>query len=178
MPVLVVAGEDDAKFVDAGQRLASAIGPNAIFVLAPACGHAVPFEQPEAFAALVRAFVAGETGPALGPIRQDGSDHRAIPIASSSPKESWSAPVMPRAAMSSRPEAPLRTRRIGAERRDDRQQGQQGEAPVQPDAEPDGADEGDDEAAGIDARASACRRGGRRASACRRRRRCGGRGGC
>jgi 2-succinyl-6-hydroxy-2,4-cyclohexadiene-1-carboxylate synthase len=63
MPVLVVAGDADAKFVDAGQRLASAIGRNAVFVLAPNCGHAVPFEQPDAFVALVRAFVAGETGP-------------------------------------------------------------------------------------------------------------------
>jgi 2-succinyl-6-hydroxy-2,4-cyclohexadiene-1-carboxylate synthase len=63
MPVLVVAGENDVKFVDAGQRLASAVGRNAIFVLAPSCGHAVPFEQPEAFTALVRGFVAGETAP-------------------------------------------------------------------------------------------------------------------
>lgn len=64
MPVLVVAGEDDAKFVDAGRRLASAIGANALFVLAPGCGHAVPFEQPEAFGRLVVDFVAGDTGPA------------------------------------------------------------------------------------------------------------------
>ena len=63
MPVLVVAGQDDAKFVDAGQRLASAIGPNAAFVIAPNCGHAVPFEQPAAFGAMTRAFVEGETGP-------------------------------------------------------------------------------------------------------------------
>jgi 2-succinyl-6-hydroxy-2,4-cyclohexadiene-1-carboxylate synthase len=62
MPVLVVAGEDDAKFVDAGRRLASAIGPNALFVLAPGCGHAVPFEQPEAFGRLMVNFVAGGTG--------------------------------------------------------------------------------------------------------------------
>jgi len=61
MLVLVVAGEDDAKFVDAGQRLASAIGPNALFVLAPGCGHAVPFEQPEAFSRLVVDFVVGDT---------------------------------------------------------------------------------------------------------------------
>jgi 2-succinyl-6-hydroxy-2,4-cyclohexadiene-1-carboxylate synthase len=63
MPVLVVAGQDDAKFVDAGQRLASAIGPNAVFVIAPNCGHAVPFEQPAAFATMTRAFVEGETPP-------------------------------------------------------------------------------------------------------------------
>lgn len=62
MPVLVVAGEADPKFVDAGQRLASAIGRNALFVLAPGCGHPVPFEQPEAFMALVQNFAAGETG--------------------------------------------------------------------------------------------------------------------
>lgn len=60
MPVLVVAGSEDARFADSGQRMAAAIGPNAIFCLVPGAGHAVPFEQPEAFARLVAAFVADE----------------------------------------------------------------------------------------------------------------------
>lgn len=63
MPVLVVAGEKDAKFVALGERLVGAIGENALLLLVPSAGHAVPFEQPEAFAALVRAFVAGKMWP-------------------------------------------------------------------------------------------------------------------
>lgn len=63
MPVLVLAGEQDPKFVDLGNRLAAAIGPNALFVLVPGSSHALPFEQPEAFARLVSDFVAGASGP-------------------------------------------------------------------------------------------------------------------
>jgi len=53
VPVLVLAGEKDPKFVALGERLAAAIGENAMFVLVPDAGHAVPFEQPDAFSALV-----------------------------------------------------------------------------------------------------------------------------
>jgi len=60
MPVLVLAGENDPKFVALGDRLAAAIGENAMFVLVPDSGHAVPFEQPDSFSALVRSFAAGE----------------------------------------------------------------------------------------------------------------------
>lgn len=63
MPVLVVAGEKDAKFVGLGERLAAAIGPNALFLIVPGAGHSVPFEQPEAFASLIRSFVAGSLWP-------------------------------------------------------------------------------------------------------------------
>ena len=63
VPVLVVAGADDEKFVESGERLASAIGPAALFLLVPGAGHAVPFEQPEAFSRLVGDFVAGRAGP-------------------------------------------------------------------------------------------------------------------
>ena len=59
MPVLVVAGERDAKFVALGERLAAAIGENAMFLLVPGAGHAVPFEQPDAFATLVKSFATG-----------------------------------------------------------------------------------------------------------------------
>ncbi|HEV8065174.1 MAG TPA: alpha/beta fold hydrolase [Acidimicrobiales bacterium] len=55
MPVLVVAGEHDPKYVDLGARLASAVS-DAQFVVAAGAGHSVPFEVPDAFAALVRAF--------------------------------------------------------------------------------------------------------------------------
>lgn len=63
MPVLVLAGEKDQKFVALGERLAAAIGTNALFLLVPGAGHAVPFEQPAAFATLIRSFVAGEVWP-------------------------------------------------------------------------------------------------------------------
>ena len=63
MPVLILAGEKDEMFVALGERLAAAIGTNALFLLVPEAGHAVPFQQPEAFATLLRSFVAGEVWP-------------------------------------------------------------------------------------------------------------------
>lgn len=57
MPVVVVAGERDTKFVDLGARLVSAIGANARFVPVPGAGHAACFEQPEGFARLLEAFL-------------------------------------------------------------------------------------------------------------------------
>ena len=67
MPVLVVAGEKDTKFVPLGERLAAAIGPNALFLLVPGAGHAVPFEQPEPFASLIRSFADGDLWPPAAP---------------------------------------------------------------------------------------------------------------
>jgi 2-succinyl-6-hydroxy-2,4-cyclohexadiene-1-carboxylate synthase len=55
MPVLVLAGERDEKYVDLGRRAATAIGDNARFAVVPAAGHAAHLEQPEAFRALVHA---------------------------------------------------------------------------------------------------------------------------
>ncbi|HXY45072.1 MAG TPA: alpha/beta fold hydrolase [Acidimicrobiales bacterium] len=66
MPVVVVAGDRDEKFVALGERLASSIGANALFLLVPGAGHAVPFEQPEPFATLIRSFVAGGVWPPPG----------------------------------------------------------------------------------------------------------------
>lgn len=74
MPVLVVAGEQDEKFLAAGQRLAAAIGPSALFILVPGAGHAVPFEQPEAFARLLADFAAGDAGPAASAASQRDPD--------------------------------------------------------------------------------------------------------
>jgi pimeloyl-ACP methyl ester carboxylesterase len=59
MPVLLVAGELDAKFAVKATRLAEAIGPNASVELVPEAGHAVPFERPQAFAGLVATFLGG-----------------------------------------------------------------------------------------------------------------------
>jgi len=53
MPVLVVAGERDAKYVALGERLAAGID-GATFEIVPGAGHAVPFERPDAFVAVVR----------------------------------------------------------------------------------------------------------------------------
>jgi len=60
MPVLVVAGELDDKFLAIAERTSEAIGPNARVIVVAGAGHAAPFEQPDAFAALVRDFVAGD----------------------------------------------------------------------------------------------------------------------
>ena len=57
MPVLVLAGERDAKFRDLAQRMASAIGPNATAALVAGAGHAAHLEQPDRFLATVRAWL-------------------------------------------------------------------------------------------------------------------------
>jgi 2-succinyl-6-hydroxy-2,4-cyclohexadiene-1-carboxylate synthase len=62
MPVLVLAGEHDAKFTELGRRLASSIGDNASFATVPGAGHAAHLEQPEAFVHLVREWLAQTSG--------------------------------------------------------------------------------------------------------------------
>jgi 2-succinyl-6-hydroxy-2,4-cyclohexadiene-1-carboxylate synthase len=62
MPVVVVAGADDARFAALARRLAAATRRSSL-VLVPGTGHAVPFEQPEAFARLVAAIVGGAPAP-------------------------------------------------------------------------------------------------------------------
>ncbi len=58
MPVLVLAGGDDAKFRAIGERLAPAIGANARFAVVPGAGHAAHLEQPATFLRLVREWLA------------------------------------------------------------------------------------------------------------------------
>ncbi len=58
MPVLVVAGARDPKFVALGRRLADAIGSNARFATVPGAGHAAHLEAPDAFAELVVPFLS------------------------------------------------------------------------------------------------------------------------
>lgn len=53
MPVLLLAGEHDAKFRDVAGRMAAAIGPNARTCWVPGAGHAVPLDQPVACADLI-----------------------------------------------------------------------------------------------------------------------------
>ncbi len=62
MPVLVVAGADDAKFAALGRRLASGIGANARFVVVADAGHALHLEQPAAVAGVVRDFLDEPAG--------------------------------------------------------------------------------------------------------------------
>jgi 2-succinyl-6-hydroxy-2,4-cyclohexadiene-1-carboxylate synthase len=56
MPVLVVTGERDAKFAALGERLVASI-PGAEHVVVSGAGHAVPFERPDEFVAVVRRWL-------------------------------------------------------------------------------------------------------------------------
>jgi 2-succinyl-6-hydroxy-2,4-cyclohexadiene-1-carboxylate synthase len=61
MPVLVMAGEQDAKFATLANRLGGAIGDNATVALVPGAGHAAHLEQPEAFLAVVQPWLSRST---------------------------------------------------------------------------------------------------------------------
>jgi 2-succinyl-6-hydroxy-2,4-cyclohexadiene-1-carboxylate synthase len=58
MPVLLLAGELDAKFAALAGRMAGAIGPHARVALVPGAGHAAHLERPEETGALVARFLA------------------------------------------------------------------------------------------------------------------------
>jgi 2-succinyl-6-hydroxy-2,4-cyclohexadiene-1-carboxylate synthase len=58
MPVLVVAGGNDAKFRAEAHRLVGSIGANADLVLVADAGHAAHLEQPAAFLSLLREWLA------------------------------------------------------------------------------------------------------------------------
>lgn len=58
MPVLVLAGALDEKFVALGRRIAKSVGDNATFATVPGAGHAAHLEQPEAFLDVVRPWLA------------------------------------------------------------------------------------------------------------------------
>lgn len=58
MPVLVMAGADDAKYAALAGRMAETIGDNATVELVPGAGHAAHLEQPEAFLGLLRPWLA------------------------------------------------------------------------------------------------------------------------
>jgi len=57
MPVLLVAGELDAKFAALAERMAGAVGPRARVALVPGAGHAAHLEQPERFGELAERFL-------------------------------------------------------------------------------------------------------------------------
>lgn len=58
MPVLVVAGALDTKFVALGERLVAAIGPNATFATIDGAGHTAHLEAPDRFLAVLRPWLA------------------------------------------------------------------------------------------------------------------------
>ena len=57
MPVLVIAGALDTKFVDLAERLAAVI-PNATLAVVEGAGHAVHLERPADVLAVVKAFLS------------------------------------------------------------------------------------------------------------------------
>jgi 2-succinyl-6-hydroxy-2,4-cyclohexadiene-1-carboxylate synthase len=59
-PTLVLAGEHDEKFTAIGRRIAERIGPGAVVATVPGAGHAAHLEQPAAFVAIVRQWLAGQ----------------------------------------------------------------------------------------------------------------------
>ncbi len=61
-PTLVVAGSDDQRYVEFARRLVAGI-PRARLEIVEQAGHAVPFEQPLAFADVVARFLDGPRPP-------------------------------------------------------------------------------------------------------------------
>ena len=56
LPVLLLAGALDGKYVEAGERMASLL-PNGTFAAIPGAGHAPQLEDPDAVAAALREFL-------------------------------------------------------------------------------------------------------------------------
>ena len=65
MPVLLMAGEHDSKFVAVAFRLAAAIGDGAGISFVPGAGHAAHLERPDSVAAILERFLDRE--PPHGP---------------------------------------------------------------------------------------------------------------
>ena len=61
MPVLVVAGAEDRKFVALAERLAATIGGDAELAVVARAGHTVHLEQPEAFLTRLRDWLTRTT---------------------------------------------------------------------------------------------------------------------
>jgi 2-succinyl-6-hydroxy-2,4-cyclohexadiene-1-carboxylate synthase len=55
-PILWIAGERDAKYVDIAKRAVARL-PHGELWICPSAGHRVPWEQPEAFVARIDAFI-------------------------------------------------------------------------------------------------------------------------
>jgi len=57
MPVLLVTGQEDARFCALAEQMAGAIGPNAQVVALAGAGHAAHLERPASFGRLLAAFL-------------------------------------------------------------------------------------------------------------------------
>lgn len=57
MPVLILAGQDDAKFTKLAERMARTIGSNATLAIVGSSGHTVHLEQPTLTADLITAWL-------------------------------------------------------------------------------------------------------------------------
>jgi len=57
MPVLVLAGAEDAKFAALAERMAVEIGSNADVALIDGAGHAAHLEEPDRFLAIVQPWL-------------------------------------------------------------------------------------------------------------------------
>ena len=57
MPVLVMAGENDSKYVELAERMVQAIGTNARLQIVKNSGHTPHIEQENVFAESIRSFV-------------------------------------------------------------------------------------------------------------------------
>ncbi len=57
MPVLLIAGERDTKFVELATRMAESIGSHAQLKIIADCGHTPHLEQPDQFLKLIRSFL-------------------------------------------------------------------------------------------------------------------------
>ena len=73
LPVLLVAGAEDARFAAVARDLAQRLPTRALAVVAGA-GHAAHLENPQAFAAVARDFFAERT-PRLQPDRPTPASH-------------------------------------------------------------------------------------------------------
>lgn len=62
VPTLVVAGEDDHRYAEIGERTAVAIAGNARAALVPGAGHSAHLEQPQRFIDLLLAWLHASTG--------------------------------------------------------------------------------------------------------------------
>lgn len=58
MPVLLIAGEDDAKYASIANRAAEAIGDNASVEIVPGAGHSLLVERPDVVADAITAFLS------------------------------------------------------------------------------------------------------------------------
>ena len=58
MPLLVMAGERDLRFVEIGRRLVAAVGDAARLAVVPGAGHAAHLERPAELLLALREFLA------------------------------------------------------------------------------------------------------------------------